>query len=248
MLSKNKIKYLRSLHSKKFRQKYNKFVVEGDKIAQEMLRNKNIEIENIYALTSWIKTNEDLLKFHKDKLIPISEIELKKVSSLKTPNNVLIISEILSEDYDSGETENEISLFLDGIQDPGNLGTIIRIADWFGIKTVFCSQKCVSLYNPKVLQATMGAFLRVKVVELPFSKLKNEFPDLPLYGTVLGGENIFETKLSKKGIIVIGSEGNGISKEVLKQLDFQIEIPSNAGSGTESLNASSCNRNSLRCF
>jgi len=237
MLSKNNIKYIRSLNLKKFRQKYNNFVVEGDKIAQEMLRLKNIEIENIYALPSWVETNDKLLKLQREKLIPVSETELKKISSLKSPNDVLIVSKMLSDAFDPEDVENEISLYLDGIQDPGNMGTIVRIADWFGIKTVFCSLDCVGLYNSKVLQATMGAFLRVNVIELPFTKLKNEFPKLPVYGTVLSGENIFETTLEKKGIIVIGNEGKGISKEVLNQIDHKITIPSNADSGAESLNA-----------
>jgi TrmH family RNA methyltransferase len=237
MLSKNNIKYIRSLNLNKFRQKYNNFVVEGDKIAQEMLRYKNNEIENIYALPSWIKTNDNLLRFHKEKLIPINEIELKKISSLKTPNDVLLVARMFDETIDYQEVRTGISLYLDGIQDPGNMGTIIRTADWFGIRTVFCSPNSVSLYNSKVLQATMGAFLRVKVVESSFLELIDQFVDLPLYGTVLGGENIFKTKLEKKGIIVIGSEGRGISEEVLDKLDHKITIPSNSSDGAESLNA-----------
>ncbi len=237
MLSKNNIKYIRSLKLRKFRQKYNNFVVEGDKIAQEMLQNKNIGIENIYALASWIKTNENLLKFHKERLIPVTETELKKISFLKTPNNVLLVAKRFSKNYSQEEVRNGISLYLDGIQDPGNMGTIIRIADWFGIKTVFCSSNNVSLYNAKVLQATMGAFMRVKVVELSFSKLVAEFPKLPVYGTVLGGLNVFETNLSSKAIIVIGSEGQGISEEVMKNLNHKIMIPSGSQDGAESLNA-----------
>jgi len=237
MLSKNNIKYIRSLKLNKFRQKYNNFVVEGDKIAQEMLQDKNIEIENIYALPSWIETMDNLLKFHKEKLIPVNPKELKKISFLNTPNNVLIIAKRLPESIDLEEVVNGISLYLDGIQDPGNMGTIIRIADWFGISSIFCSSNTVALYNVKVLQATMGAFMRIKVVEMPFNELLAKFPQLPLYGTVLGGENIFKTKLEHKGIIVIGSEGQGISEEVMQQLNYKISIPSHAKSGAESLNA-----------
>ena len=237
MLSKNIIKYVRSLKFKKFRQKYNNFVVEGDKIAQEMLHFKNIEIENIFALNSWIETNDRLLKFHKDKLISVTEKELNKISLLQTPNNVLIVAKRFSDNFDVEEVSNGLSLYLDGIQDPGNMGTIIRIADWFGIKTVFCAPNNVTLYNAKVLQATMGAFMRVKVVDLPFSVLSTKFPDLPVYGTVLGGDNIFKLKLDQKAIIVVGSEGQGISQEVMDQLDYKIMIPSSSKDGAESLNA-----------
>jgi TrmH family RNA methyltransferase len=212
-------------------------VVEGDKIAQEMLQDDNIEIENIYALPSWIETRDNLLKFHKEKVIPVNPKELKKISFLKTPNNVLIVAKMLSEDVDLEEVNNSISIYLDGIQDPGNLGTIIRIADWFGISTIFCSSNTVALYNAKVLQATMGAFMRVKVIVLSFNELLNKFPELQVYGTVLGGENIFKTTLEPKGIIVVGSEGQGISDEVMQHLNYKISIPSDAENGAESLNA-----------
>jgi RNA methyltransferase, TrmH family len=237
MLSKNNVKYIRSLKLKKFRQKYNNFVVEGDKIAQEMLRQNKFEIEKIFALSQWIETTGALLEFHENKLVPVSEKELKKISFLKSPNEVLIVAKKKLKDFNAAEVKEGISLFLDGIRDPGNMGTIVRIADWFGVKTVFCSPNNVSLYNAKVLQATMGAFLRVKVVEIPFSKLISNFPDLPVYGTVLGGENIFTSKLESRGIIVIGSEAQGISKEVLKQIDHKITIPPSSTNGAESLNA-----------
>ena len=237
MLSNNVVKYIRSLKLKKFRQKYNNFVVEGDKIVREMLQAKNTKIENIYALSSWIKTNDDLLKFHKDKLIPVTEKELKKISTLKSPNEALVVASIPEDHYDEQSVKSGISLYLDGIQDPGNMGTIIRIADWFGIETVFCSWNCADLYNTKVLQATMGAFLRVKVVEIDFENLIARFPKLPVYGTVLGGENIFTAKLQPNGIIVIGSEGQGISAAIERRLDYKITIPSHAKSGAESLNA-----------
>lgn len=237
MLSKKNIKYIRSLKLKKFRQKYNNFVVEGDKIVQEMLQYKNIEIENIYALPSWIETNNKLLEFHKKKLLPVTEAELKQISFLTTPNSVLAIAAGLPDDFDSKAVSKGISLYLDGIQDPGNMGTIIRTADWFGIKTVFCSTDTVSLYNPKVMQATMGAFLRVKVIVKAFSALVESFPELPLYGTVLGGENIFKAKLQDRGIIVIGNEGQGISPEVLKRLDHRLMIPPGSNDSAESLNA-----------
>ena len=167
----------------------------------------------------------------------VSEEELQKISFLKTPNEVLIVAEAFDNQVDEATVLNGVSLFLDGIQDPGNMGTIIRTADWFGIESIFCSPNCVSLYNSKVLQSTMGAFLRVKVIELSFEELKNKFLNLPVYGTILGGENIFESHLEDKGIIVIGSEGNGISDSVIEQLDYRITIPTNSVNGSESLNA-----------
>ena len=237
MLSKNNIKYIRSLKLKKFRQKYNNFVVEGDKISKEMLSQGSAVIENIYALPSWIETNAELLKIYKNKLTPITEKELKKITFLTTPNEVLIVARTLPEDADDEAVNNGLSIFLDGIQDPGNLGTIIRTADWFGIKTVFCSEDCVSLYNPKTLQATMGAFLRVNVIPIAFPALLAKFPKLPVYGTVTDGKNIFEAKLGKKGIIVIGSEGQGISSQVLEQISYKLTIPPGDSGGAESLNA-----------
>ncbi len=237
MLSKNNIKYIRSLKLKKFRQKYNNFVVEGDKISKEMLLHKNLVIENIYALPEWIETNAGLLKVHKKKLTAISEKELKMITFLTTPNEVLIIARTLPEEVDDALVNNGLSLFLDGIQDPGNLGTIIRTADWFGIKTVFCSEDCVSLYNPKTLQATMGAFLRVQVIPIGFSVLVSKFPKLPVFGTVTDGKNIFDAKLEKRGIIVIGSEGQGISAPVLEGINFKLTIPPGDSGGAESLNA-----------
>ena len=237
MLSNNGIKFIRSLKLKKFRQKYNNFVVEGDKIAQEILQSENIEIESIYALPSWVETNRDLLKLHKEKLTPVTEIELKKISIHPTPNSVLVIAKCFSEEFDKQKVSEGVSLYLDGIQDPGNLGTIIRIADWFGISTVFCSPDTVDLYNAKVMQATMGAFLRVKVVKMEFSAVVESFPKLPVYGTVLGGENIFKAKLQDKGIIVVGNEGQGISPKIMKRLDYKLMIPSGTNNSAESLNA-----------
>jgi TrmH family RNA methyltransferase len=237
MLSKNNIKYLHSLKLKKFRQKYDNFVVEGDKIAKEMLQSGNVEIENIYALASWIEANESLLQAYKKKLLPVTESELKKITLLTTPNEVLIVAKRFSDDVDTNEVNTGLSLFVDGIQDPGNMGTIIRTADWFGIKTIFCSTDTFSLYNAKVLQATMGAFLRVRIIPIDFTNLASKFPELPVYGTVLGGENIFRAKLGDRGIIVIGNEGQGISDQVLQHLDFRLTIPSDATSGAESLNA-----------
>jgi RNA methyltransferase, TrmH family len=234
MLSQNKIKYLTALQSKKIRQKYNIFFAEGDKICLEIIKNDNIKIEEIFALPNWIQKNIEFLKPFRDRLIEISEAELKKISCLSTPNQVLISAHIPNFQLDKMLINNDLSLYLDGIQDPGNMGTILRTADWFGIKNVFCSDTCVDIFNPKVIQASMGAFLRIKSQEVDLQQLISE--GLPVYGALLEGNNIFEEKLSTRGIIVIGSEGKGISDTILPLLTHTIKIPA-YGNGAESLNA-----------
>ena len=133
------------------------------------------------------------------------------------------------------KTGNVFSFYLDGIQDPGNMGTIMRIADWFSIPYIFCSETSVDIWNPKVVQSSMGAFLRVKAFEVNFQDIKTHFPNLPIFATILRGDNIFKMDAPSKGIIVIGNEGSGISDTILNQTDFKISIP--GGGGAESLNA-----------
>ena len=150
-LSKNKIKYIKSLHLKKFRQKYNNFIAEGDKIAREIIQQQEVEVEAIYATPSWIDTNESALEGLKDKLFNISITDLKRISTLKTPSEVIVIARQPEINYDIEEVQNNLNLYLDGVQDPGNLGTILRIADWFGIPYVFFFFFFAELYNPKVI-------------------------------------------------------------------------------------------------
>ena len=236
MLSKNTIKYIRSLHQKKFRQKYNKFIVEGDKIAKEILISKTLKVEAIYSTFDWCKNNEYLLN---ENELPIQEVttqELKKISTLKTPNQVLLIANIPNIVIDNQQLSRGFSIYLDAIQDPGNLGTILRIADWFGIEHVFLSDKCVELYNPKVIQATMGAFLRVKVIQDSLLELNKSFPELPIYAAVLNGKNIHDIQ-ADKGIIVIGNEARGIDFLKLPQQYEAITIPKGKNGQAESLNA-----------
>lgn len=237
MLSNNKIKYIQSLKTKKVRQKYNNFIIEGDKMAREVLQNEELEIEGIFALPDWIETNRKLVNVHFNETISLTERELKKISSLTTPNQVLIIAKQSSFEVDFKGLKTSLSLYLDGIQDPGNMGTILRIADWFGIDWVICSPTCVEIYNSKVIQASMGAFLRVKIAVLPFETLRQKATDIPVYGTVLDGQNMYEMDLKSEGVIVIGSEGKGISPEVMERLDHRISIPAHQSGGAESLNA-----------
>ena len=236
-LSKNKKKYLLALQSKKHRQKYNKFVVEGDKIAREFLSQNLFPPELIFATSSWIETNKKLLKVHFNKVITLSESELKQVSSLTTPNQVLVVADIHSWALDGETVSKGLALYLDGIRDPGNMGTILRIADWFGISTVYCSPDCVDLYMSKVVQAAMGAILRVPTAILSLEELTQSNPEWPVYGTVLDGSSVYEQTLPEAGLIVIGNEGRGIKAENLKLLHHKISLPSAQESGMESLNA-----------
>ncbi len=236
MLSQNKIKYLTSLQSKKFRQKYNIFVAEGEKICLEILKEKKIEVESIFAIKSWCEKHAYLLQHYGAKVEEISESELKKISSLTTPNQVLITARPQDFALDKNLIFNDLVLYLDGIQDPGNMGTILRNADWFGIPYVFCSDTCVDIYNSKVIQSSMGAFLRVKSKEISLPTLLDGAKNIPIYGALLEGENIFQSKLEQKGIIVIGSEGKGISDANLPLISHKIKIP-DYGNGAESLNA-----------
>ncbi len=236
-LSKSTVQYIKSLQLRKFRQKYNNFVAEGDKIVLEIIREAPHLVEQIYALPDWIQSNESQLVALRKRAEEISAEELKKISALVTPNQVLAIVQQPDFQLDTSFLQQDISLYLDGIQDPGNMGTILRIADWFGIRYVLCSLDCVEVFSPKVVQASMGAFLRVKTLKMNIIDIKNQFPDLPIIGAVLNGENIFTAAVAKKGILVIGNESKGISQEIEALLTQKVAIPAAAGGGAESLNA-----------
>ena len=233
MLSKNKIKIISSLEHKKYRDIENLFVVEGSKSVLEAARYFSCEI--LCATRDWL----DQHSLKATETIEVNDVELKKASFLKTPQKVLAVFRKVAFDYNMGELKGMLSLALDNVQDPGNLGTIIRIADWFGIRHIFCSEGTADVFNPKTVQATMGAIGRVGVhyVDLP-EFLKNIHKDIPVYGTFLDGENIYEHALSLYGIIVMGNEGNGISNQVAGAVSRKLFIPSfPAGNKTsESLN------------
>jgi RNA methyltransferase, TrmH family len=236
LLSKVKHKYIMSLKTAKMRQKYGVFIVEGEKMVQEVLIHKSIEIETICALETWIQSNSFTLKPFFNKIITVSEAELKQISNLTTPNKVLIIAKISPPQYNETLIEKSFSIYLDGIQDPGNMGTIMRIADWFSMPYIFCSKTCVDVWQPKVVQASMGAFLRIPAIEMDFSDVKKRFPNLPTFAAILRGDNIFNNnKFPKQGMIIIGNEGSGISEDIIAQADYKITIP--GGGGAESLNA-----------
>lgn len=233
MLSKNKIKYIHSLELKKNRKKEGVFVAEGHKLVGDLLPHFHCRL--ILATTTWLEEHHDI---QADEIIEITPEELVKASLLKTPQEVLAIFEQPQYDYTTDVIKNSLCLALDDIQDPGNLGTIIRLADWFGIEHIFCSQGTVDVYNSKVIQATMGALARVKVHYCNLPDLISSLKDVPIYGTFLDGENIYDKPLSENGLIIMGNEGNGVSKEVSQLINNKLYIPNYPSGRTtsESLN------------
>ena len=233
MLSKNKIKYIHSLELKKNRKKEGVFVAEGHKLVGDLLPHFHCRL--ILATTTWLEEHPDI---QADEIIEITPEELVKASLLKTPQEVLAIFEQPQYNYTTDVIKNSLCLALDDIQDPGNLGTIIRLADWFGIEHIFCSQGTVDVYNSKVIQATMGALARVKVHYCNLPDLISSLKDVPVYGTFLDGENIYNKPLSENGLIIMGNEGNGVSKEVSQLINNKLYIPNYPSGRTtsESLN------------
>jgi RNA methyltransferase, TrmH family len=226
MVSKNQIKRITSLLQKKYRKQEQLFFVEGVKGVQELL-DSNFELVELFT------TNSELFSVDKSKVYAISESELQKISALTTPNTCLALFKI--PDAVSFE-EKGLLVALDDVRDPGNLGTIIRLCDWFGIKTLFCSEESVDVYNPKVVQATMGSISRVNVVYGNLEQLLTT-TKLPVFGTFMDGKNIYKETLPNEGIIVMGNEANGISKAIENLVSQRIAIPRFGDlQATESLN------------
>ena len=238
MLSKNTIKHLQSLKQKKFRDEFSQFVAEGDKLVTELLSG-SFKIIEIFAVKEW-------LSMHKIEdhifVTEVSVSELERISGLSTPNMVVALLEIPQIKFTDAAVFDKLILLMDEIKDPGNMGTIIRIADWFGISTIICSDHTVDVYNPKVVQATMGSISRVNVQYTDLKVFLQTAPKhIPVYGTLLNGENIYKHELSNNGIIIIGNEFKGISHELLPFIIQKLFIPSyneNSGNKAESLNAS----------
>lgn len=220
MISKNKIKYIRSLEQKKNRNKEGKFVAEGFKVVDDLLALQPADL--IVATQEWLHGKH---LADQTEVIEVTEEELKKVSFLQHPQQVLAVFR-QAQDGDFSINTQELSLALDGVQDPGNLGTIIRIADWFGITHIYCSQDTADVYNPKVVQATMGSIARVKVEYGNLLALVESLPaDVPVYGTLLDGDNIYQQQLENRGLIVMGNEGKGISPALAKKVNHRLLIP-----------------------
>lgn len=226
MISKNQIKLITSLTQKKYRKQHQLFLAEGEKVIDEIL-NSSFELEHVYC------TQDIFNNVESTKKSIIGESDLKKITALNTPNNCLAVFKIpVEQKIDS----TGLTVVLDDIKDPGNLGTIIRLCDWFGVSQIVCSLQSVDIYNPKVVQATMGSITRVAVFYTDLEEYLNN-SNAKIYGTFMEGENIYKTSLPTNGIVVFGNEANGISKTVEKFITDKIAIPRFGNlQSTESLN------------
>lgn len=235
MISKSRIKQIQSLHDARSRKEEGLFIAEGEKTVRELLDQFPAGIEEIFATAEFLEKEATLIRKTGVNCTQINENDLSRISALKTPNKVLAVCHFFSNE-EKGNAGNYLSIYLDEIRDPGNFGTLIRLADWFGVKTVYCSPNSCDLYNPKVIQSTMGAFIRVRVVYAELAEVisKNGFKNV--YGAVMNGSDIYKEKL-ESGLLVIGNESNGISSANLKLLSKAVTIPSHSNNGTESLNA-----------
>ncbi len=239
MLLKKQLQFVNSLKQKKNREAQQLFIAEGTKVVTELL-NSSVVIKQLFATFEFLKDNEINRNVN---CFEINASELERISSLTTPNEVLAVCEIPDYNFVASELENKLTLMLDDIKDPGNLGTIIRIAHWFGIEHIICSTETVETYNPKVIQATMGSIARVKIHRINLVEfLTTHFSQFTtqVFGAVLSGENIYSKTLPESGLIIIGNESRGISEELLPSIKNKISIPSFEKSETdkaESLNA-----------
>jgi TrmH family RNA methyltransferase len=226
MVSKNQIKLISSLHQKKYRIAHQLFIAEGVKGINELLQS-NFELEHLYVTIDEFKSVSTTQK------TVISDADLKKISALTTPNTCLAVFKIPKE---KPVLNKGLIVALDTIRDPGNMGTILRLCDWFGINQVVCSKETVDLYNPKVVQATMGSIARVNVNYLNLKDFL-ETTSLPIYGTFMDGEDLYNSKITNEGIIILGNEANGISKQIEELVTKRITIPRFGNlQQTESLN------------
>lgn len=226
MVTKSELKYIQSLSDKKVRLETGCFIAEGVKLVGEMIAT-GYPLKAVYALDSWASPDASI------EVNRIEPFELEKMSLLQTPNQVLAVA-LMPQKPKEIDIAGQLTVVLDGIQDPGNLGTIIRTADWFGIKQIVASEDTVDVYNPKVIGATMGSFMRVSV---HYKNLAAWMPSvkLPVYGALLEGENVFTIKAPKQGLLVIGSEGKGIRENIIDLITHPVTIPKTGGA--ESLNA-----------
>ena len=253
MLSNNQVKHINALKIKKYRDEYGEFIAEGNTLVTDLMRSR-FEIAGVYALSEWITGNLEGIKNGNVPVFEADPKDMERITALSSPGPVLAVvkipvdlaSDLEEADQDSlvqvvPEIYDELLLMLESISDPGNFGTMLRIADWFGIRNVFCSLNCVELYNPKVVQASMGSVARVRVFYTELSNLLEKLRNrVTVYGTFLNGSSIYNTRLEKNGVILIGSEAHGISDQLAGYVANRILIPSFGAvdSGkAESLNA-----------
>lgn len=231
MLTKSEIQLVKSLRSKKFRQKYNQFIVEGEKAVAEALQN-NLDVVQVYGTDEWKTLYLPILG--KTPFTPVNTKELERISGFEQPNKALALLTLPPNDFSPNIFNESITIALDFIQDPGNLGTIIRTADWYGIKHIVCSENCVDAYNPKVVNATMGSFARVQVHYVNLEEVLAPYANR-LYACVMDGEPVYDVKNAEKPIVLIGNEGKGVSDVLIQLAQYKISIPRKGKA--ESLNA-----------
>ena len=235
MISKNQLKYIRQLEQKKYRRREGVFVAEGTKVVGDLLQRYRPEA--VFATADWQAPAGITPQL-------VTDDELRRISFLQHPQQVLALfplpvnSKPSTVNSKPSTPNSDLSLALDGVQDPGNLGTIIRIADWFGISTIICSEDTVDAWNPKVVQATMGSIARVNIIYLNLPDFLDTLPaDFPVYGTFLDGDNIYTQELTPNGLIIMGNEGNGISEAVRSKVNRRLLIPDfHQGPTADSLN------------
>lgn len=222
MLSKSQISFIKSLHQKKYRKEHGLFIVEGIKSIQEFFQS-SYQFHTIfynseqYHLLPKLPANINLFE--------VKNAELEKISTLQTPQGFLALVHIpKNRELAPEELKNQFTLVLDGVQDPGNMGTIIRTADWFGFKNIICSPDCVEIFNPKTVQATMGSLARINIHEADLPILL-EHNTIPVFGALLDGESIYKTQWGTEGLVILGNEGKGISAEVIKKINKPVTIP-----------------------
>ncbi|WP_319482262.1 RNA methyltransferase [uncultured Draconibacterium sp.] len=225
MIGKSTTKLINSLALKKYRTKENRFLIEGDKIVKEAL-DSNLKIK-LLIVTEQFLNHFPITQNDAERIIETDAKEIKKVSFLQHPQNSLAVCEIPKKPDFPNSLPEGLSIYLDGVQDPGNMGTIVRICDWYGIQHVFCSPDSVDLYNPKVIQASMGSFNRIKLYECDFDELGilAQKSEAPVFGAFMNGDNIYQKQLPKHAVLVMGNEGNGIRPAVEKQITNKLCIP-----------------------
>lgn len=244
LLSRNKVKYLSSLKTRKYRNMHGHFMIEGDKIVRDIIQNKNVIIRQLIATKRWLSVNEMKPAAVIQEVFEADEADFSRISSWETPPKVMIVLDILKPSVDLSEVSSGVSLALDRIQDPGNLGTIIRTANWFGIKNIFCNEGCADCFSPKVVQASMGAIMNVKVHHVNICDMlavyKN-FDDYHIWGAFMTGRQLSQYPPITKGMIVFGNESKGIDDRIGAFIQHRVTIPaiSNDDHHVESLNVAS---------
>ncbi len=236
MLSKSDKIWIKSLKDKKNRDLENAFVAEGSRIVLDLIKSAPDRLKMLCATPEWYAKFEPILRLNADRVRLISNELLQSVSSLKSTEEVLAVFSFPTFKSES-RLESDLIIYLDQIKDPGNLGTIVRTADWFGIKQLYCSPGCVDSYNNKCVQATMSSIFRVEMIQKTWSEMMNQFPSIDKYAATATGASIYDYPKSVIGLICIGNEANGLSEEILMHCKHSVSIPSTNTLGAESLNA-----------